>query len=377
MKRVPVTLAAKSTEIGTLELHCVSRENNRWKLEFNVRDVVNARDPDPADTGVSVIDVFDEGKTQAAGELVRKCYDGGPPAPEELTKQLEAAIDLPRGEWPTGLCRRLWDHLAEAAEKRAKTPPHLARWYNLVGFALRPGFGDAVDRYRVEGLWKLITATASGSVSGGNKLVVPEGGADYWIMWRRVAGGLNGALQQALWARLKLALIPPKNKPPAKVHPNELAEMWRAAAGLERLDVKTKELLGDTLVGQLKKLPAVPNYLFWSLTRIGGRVPFYGPLNTVVHPDIAERWLEAALGFRPNGEGELLGWAFCLAQLARRSGLRGVDVGDEVSAGVAKLLRTLRVPAGWPRLAEEVVRDAGDEQARLFGESLPIGLRLR
>ena len=40
VKRIPVTLAAKSTEIGTLELSCVSRENNRWKLEFNVRDVV-------------------------------------------------------------------------------------------------------------------------------------------------------------------------------------------------------------------------------------------------------------------------------------------------------------------------------------------------
>ncbi len=377
VKRVPVTLAAKSTEIGTLELYCVSKENNRWKLEFNVRDVVNARDAEPTDSEPSVIDVFDEGKTQDAGELVRKCYDGGPPTPQELTKQLEAVLELSRSEWPTGLCRRLWDHLTEAADKRAKTPPHLARWYNLVGFSLRPGFGDTVDRYRVEGLWKLITATASGSISGGNKLVVPEGGADYWIMWRRVAGGMNGALQQALWARLKLALIPPKNKPLAKVHPNELAEMWRAAAGLERLDVKTKELLGDTLVKQLKTLPAVPNYLFWSLTRIGARVQFYGPLNTILHPDVAERWLEAVMDFRPQSEGERLGWAFCIAQLARKSGLRGVDVSDDVSSGVAKLLRSLRVPAAWPKMAEEVVRDAGEEQSRMFGDSLPIGLRLK
>ena len=39
-KRVPVTLAAKCTEIGTLELYCVSKEGNRWRLEFNVRDVL-------------------------------------------------------------------------------------------------------------------------------------------------------------------------------------------------------------------------------------------------------------------------------------------------------------------------------------------------
>src|SRR5207244_5359316 len=40
-KRVPVTLAARCTEIGTLELFCVASEgSNRWRLEFNVRDIV-------------------------------------------------------------------------------------------------------------------------------------------------------------------------------------------------------------------------------------------------------------------------------------------------------------------------------------------------
>ena len=40
-KHVPVTLAARCTEIGTLELYCVAKEgNNRWRLEFNVRDIV-------------------------------------------------------------------------------------------------------------------------------------------------------------------------------------------------------------------------------------------------------------------------------------------------------------------------------------------------
>jgi molecular chaperone DnaK (HSP70) len=375
-KRVPVTLAAKSTEIGTLELSCVSRENNRWKLEFNVRDVVTtSREPEEAEANRQVLDVFDEGKTQAAAEAIRGTFTRGLPTPQELTKQLESSLELNRSEWPTGLCRRLWDSLTEVADNRVKSPLHLSRWYNLAGFSLRPGFGDPIDRYRVEALWKLITATASGAISGGNKLVVPEGGADYWIMWRRVSGGLNGALQQALWARLKLALIPAKNKPAPKVHPNELAEMWRAAASMERLDAKTKELLGDTLVGVVKRQP-LPHYLFWSLTRLGTRVQFYGPLNTVVHPDVAERWIEQILDFHPESDNERLGWAFCLAQLARRSGLRGVDLSDEVCDGVAKLLRSMKLPEAWPKMVEEVVASEGDEQSRLFGESLPIGLRL-
>ena len=45
-KHVPVTLAARSTAIGTLELFCVAKEGgNRWRLEFNIRDLVK---PPPA-----------------------------------------------------------------------------------------------------------------------------------------------------------------------------------------------------------------------------------------------------------------------------------------------------------------------------------------
>ena len=36
---VPVTLEVNITEVGTLELWCVSRtDGRRWKLEFNVRE---------------------------------------------------------------------------------------------------------------------------------------------------------------------------------------------------------------------------------------------------------------------------------------------------------------------------------------------------
>jgi hypothetical protein len=38
---VPVKLETTVTPIGTLDLHCVSRDGKqRWKLEFNVREGV-------------------------------------------------------------------------------------------------------------------------------------------------------------------------------------------------------------------------------------------------------------------------------------------------------------------------------------------------
>src|SRR5207253_9249592 len=131
----------------------------------------------------------------------------------------------------------------------------------------------------------------------------------YWGMWRRVAGGLNASLQRALYDRLRPALVPTKGKAAVKPGANELAEMWRAAASLERLDVKQKEQLGQTLLKSLRRSP-VPTYGFWALTRIGARVLLYGPLNAVLHPQVVEQWLDAILGFQPGNDSERLAWAF-------------------------------------------------------------------
>jgi hypothetical protein len=396
-KQVPVTLAAKCTEIGTLELYCVSKEGNRWRLEFNVRDVLREAPPREADEAeaqpTAVVDVFPEERVRLAAGLIEATFRvnasmteavASPPvSPQELPKLLETVLEAPRGDWPTGLIRRLWEFLEEHADGRGKSPAHLSRWYNLVGFCLRPGFGDPVDRYRVESLWKLITAAASAQgapasvqASGGRKPpVIPEGGADYWIMWRRVSGGLNTALQQALFSRLRPVLLPAKGKQFSRPPANEYAEMWRAAASLERLDPKTKESLGTTVVRQCKQ-PPVPVYGFWALTRLGARVQLYGPLNSVVHPEIVEQWIEELLPFQPGNDSERTGWLFCLAELARRSGLRAVDVSDSVRERVLAVLRANPCPASWKRMVEEVTQAGGEDASRLFGESLPIGLRL-
>ena len=36
---------------------------------------------------------------------------------------------------------------AEVQDGRRQSPAHFMRWYNLVGFCLRPGFGDPLDRF--------------------------------------------------------------------------------------------------------------------------------------------------------------------------------------------------------------------------------------
>jgi molecular chaperone DnaK (HSP70) len=386
-KSVPVTLAARSTAIGTLELFCVAHDgHNRWRLEFNVRDLVQET-PSPVGAGSvsdgqAVTDVWPEAQVQEAAQLIRAVYspessDSGL-TPQELTKALESALDAPRHAWPTGLCRRLWEFLAALADGRRRSPSHLSRWYNLVGYCLRPGFGDPLDKFRIEQLWKMMAAPPRADAGKGARGAAPrltETGADAWIMWRRVAGGLHSTLQQALYDRLRPVLLPAKGKAIAKPGANELAEMWRAAAAFERLDVKHKEALGNALLRSLRRSP-VPTYGFWALTRLGARALLYGPLNAVVHHQVAEKWLETILPFEPGNQSERLAWAFCVSQLARRTGQRALDIDDSHREGVLRQLRNRSVPEHWLRIVEEVSELEQEEQGQLLGDSLPIGLRL-
>ena len=375
VKQVRVQLAAQLSAIGTMELFCVAREGgNRWKLEFNIRELVKETTPPSDEDGQAATtpsEVWLESQVQAAAQAIRNCYQAGTVTPQELPKALEAALESTRHEWPSSLCRRLWDFLAEVADQRATSPQHLTRWYNLVGHCLRPGFGDPLDRYRIEQLWKMLVSPAR--QAGGVRPI--EGGADYWVLWRRVAGGLNASLQKALFDRLKGPLLPVKGRNLPRPNPNELAEMWRAAASLERLEVKTKEALGAALLKPLQRSP-VPNYGFWALTRLGARSLLYGPLNAVVHHQVVETWLDAILNFQPGNDSERLAWGFCLAQLARRTGQRALDVDESHQQRVLQTLQGLQVPEHWVQMVAEVSELQRDEQGQMLGDALPIGLRL-
>jgi hypothetical protein len=374
-KNVPVTLATRCTEIGTLELYCVAKDgHNRWRLEFNVRDVL--RDADDKQAEPVVTDVWQEELVQAAAARMRATFAPvanahGSPDPKLLTKELEAVLEAGRDKWPTGLCRRLWEFLAELADQRRLSPAHLSRWHNLAGFCLRPGFGDPMDKFRVEQLWKLLHGAAKGGKSG---LAQPEGGADFWIMWRRVAGGLSAALQNTLFHRMRPILLPGKSKsskPPA----NEYTEMWRAAASLERLDLKTKEQLGEAALKMCRRSPTPP-HAFFALTRLGARVLLYGPLNNVLHPQIVQKWIEDIVPFEPSHQSERTAWLFCLTQLARKSGQRAIDIDDTHRLKVLNILNAQTVPSHWIRMVEDVLELEAEEQSQMFGEALPIGLRL-
>ena len=205
--KVAVRLQVQRTELGTLELSCLSRMSGaRFKLAFDLRGADSpdeepeapaeqaaaaastAQDPfggagtrAPPDAG----DVAPE-KIEAAKTRLSAVFAEAPPRPDPDTvmKGLEEDLGLGRDAFPLTTLRVLAEHLLELADHRGATPALEARWLNLVGFCLRPGFGVAVDDWRVKQLWKIHSQDVLHPNHDPSEM-------NWWILWRRVAGGLG------------------------------------------------------------------------------------------------------------------------------------------------------------------------------------------
>lgn len=372
---VEVTLSSRVTELGTMELACVENGGtNRWILEFNVRPLASATlaeaEAEAAQGAGGASGWPDEQVQQAIAAVESVFTPDGFLLPGELIKSMEAALGASRGDWPLPLCRSMGDKLLALAEHRRKSPAHLARWLNLTGWCLRPGYGDTRDSLRMDQFWKALHAPGPGGVMRGG-----ESGIDAWILMRRVAGGLNANLQNALWDRLKVFLMPSKGRSIVKPPAHELNEMWRCASSLERLDSTTRASMGEVLAKPLARGVAA-GHVYWCLGRIGGRWPTYGPWNTVVPVVLAEAWIDLILPHMPVQPVDLQSWTLALAQLARRTDQRGIDVSQGHRQSVLTGLKTAGANPELLALVSEV-RDIGSDQAgQVIGDALPLGLKL-
>src|SRR5262249_32887767 len=216
---------------------------------------------------------------------------------------LEQALGLGKNSWPLGTIRKLADVFLDLAEGRKHSAAWEARWLNLCGFCLRPGFGYPGDDWRLELARRVYVAGLEFSNAVQCEI-------EWWIFWGRVAGGLNRNQQTEMVQRLSGTLLPPGKKR-VRVNSSLLREMWRAAASLELLPQRTKADLGDALVRRVQEGDFRESEL-WCLSRLGARELFYGPLNMVLSPAVASRWIDPLLPLANSGEA--------LASMARRTG---------------------------------------------------------
>ncbi|HEX8109940.1 MAG TPA: Hsp70 family protein, partial [Kofleriaceae bacterium] len=330
---VTVRLEVHITELGALEISCVEvaaepgATPETWKLAFDMRSGGSAAPP--AATAEA------HPRSEDARARIQRAFQTGDGL-ATLTRDLEAMLDARRDDWSVATARALFDALVEVAAERKKTPDHEQRWLNLAGFLLRPGTGAPLDAWRTRVLWGVFNENLAHPRSEPGKLA-------WWITWRRIAGGLAKGQQDQIFDRLARLLLPnplqAKKLTEARPSKQELAEMWRVVASLERIPVGHKLKLGDELMRRLepRKGREDPVHL-WALSRLGARVPLYGPLNAVIAPGKIADWLTPLCAWDwPEPDKA----AFPLAQLGRRTGDRTRDLDDPSRAQLATTVRAL------------------------------------
>jgi DNA-K related protein/Hsp70 protein len=373
---VAVHLHAKLTEIGTMELWCREVGGERtWRLQFDVRSAtqtnVAAHETDAEAQGF-----IDEATAAACRQVLEDTFGpGGKEKPETLMKRLAIAAESERGDWPTTLLRRLWEILMELEAGRRKSPQHEARWLNLLGYALRPGYGLAVDDWRVAETWKTVQGKLAHAAATSR--------TESLILWRRIAGGLPAGQQRAL-AEPLLATVRTLHRRQTSgankgadptFSPHETLEVLRLLGSLELLAGEVKIELGQMLLDLLakKKLEPIRPAVAWALGRVGAREPAYGPLNTVVPAADVTNWIEQILDSKLTDPMI----QFAVVNLARRTGDRFRDTEDTLRLRVLDWLDQHKSGEHPKQLVAEGGQLDAEEQGRVFGEALPKGLRIR
>ena len=366
---ITVQLATVMTEVGTLEVHCVAEADasQRWLLEFQLRGEEEAQ----AETSSM------PPRVKEAIEKIERIF-GGKAQKVEVKEVRQLRQHLERGlggreSWDTPLLRQLFDALLMRARGRRRSAEHERVWLNLAGYCLRPGYGDALDPWRIEQLWGLFD-------TGVQHHKDSQVCAEWWTLWRRVAGGLSTEQQLRLLDdfafNLQADAAQRGSRPVTLVNGSD-DDMLRLGASLERIPGAYKAEVGAWLIKRLEKASnkgeAADTPTLWALARVGARQPFHGSAHEVVDSATVADWLQVLLA---------LDWkkiepaAFAAAHLARMTGDRSRDIADDLRATVLARLKAVGAPPQWQAMVSEVTQLDEAATRRMLGEALPPGLKL-
>ena len=375
---MPVQLAASLSEVGTLEVHCVAEDGSgqRWKLEFQLRGAEEESRDEAAEGALPLR--FDE----AIARIDRIFGARNQQVDSREVRQLRGSLEHLLGgreRWETPLLRRLFDALMERAKGRRRSAEHERVWLNLAGWCLRPGFGHPLDEWRIEQLWALFE-------TGVQYHKDSQVRAEWWTLWRRVAGGLSTEAQLRLLDDFAFNLQAEpgdRAKRPVTLVDGSEDDMLRLGASLERIPSAYKVEIGDWMLQRIMAIPPMPKpdpktaatyvrYL-WALARVGARQSLQSSAHEVATIEAAERWLELLLQLdwkriEPAG--------FAAAHIARKTGDRSRDIGELLRQQVLHKLAASGAPGSWAAMVREVVELDQASATRMFGDALPPGLKL-
>ena len=354
---VPVTLKTTITETGALELYLVTvaLPPRRWRLEFALASAAGAPSTDAPEESddAPAPEVAD-----AEGILAERFGQDDPKVIKAVRRDVEKLLG-PRGQWSAATCRALWESLMRIESDRGRTDQHELNWLRLTGWTLRPGFGAPDDEERLDRLWAVRDI--------GLRQRSKQNWSEWWILWRRVAPGLDETRQQALYEDVRPFLWRDA-KPPPGPHAHGPIEMMQLIAALEHLPVEAKIAAGNLFFERSKKIGS-----YWPVGRVGARALLRADPTRVVPPDQAAAWLTKLLDLDwEKSEGA----AFAAASIARLTADPTRDIDATLRTKVLDRLTKTKAPTTWLDMLRRPSDLADGDLKRLLGEALPAGLRL-
>jgi molecular chaperone DnaK (HSP70) len=358
---VTVDLEGELTPVGTLEIACMESggDGRQYRLAFELRAESRATEPPKSRRALSRLE---EGL--AIARRFEAAGSGDVRIVKDLLRDLERVLG-DRTDWPTDVTRALFDVLAVDVKARRRSMDHERVFWMLAGFCLRPGYGCQGDDRRVARIANLF---ADGVAFKDENRVWQQ----FFIAWRRVAGGLHQKTQEQIRALVDPFLAPAeaRKKKPKSFRPLAADEMLEMASMLERVTPEERAALGGWL---LERTWTSRDPRLWSaIGRLGARVSAYASAHHIVPAATVEGWLDHLLREKWEDVPTAPRAAFWMA---RMTGDRTRDVRSPLRNTVAARLETIGRTT-WANALRDVVPLEDDDRAEVFGEALPAGLRL-
>ncbi|MBN1981482.1 MAG: Hsp70 family protein [Chitinivibrionales bacterium] len=376
---LPIIIEAKLNSIGLLQVSLVNatsgnskqtenKENKRWDLEFNLRaahsqasrgfsrklvDTNNQKEYEQTDGGEKSDIVSGEIAAQITA-LFSKPFN------QSLLKEVEQLLEVKKSSWNKNWLRQFWELFSHTMTKRQTGEDYEAAWFNAAGFFLRPGYGVNLDEQRIQYLWNVTNLGISHPKSKGVR-------EQYFIMWRRVAGGLDSQQQKALYNEILFLL---------KSHTKQAQEAFRMVCSFEQLPLKQKkELFSILLDGVSLHKEKYCDYYLWGLGRLLSRIPLYSTEEHIMPPDFVAECFNVFKSLdwtKPN----LISCGNLFSQASRMTKQRALDISPDLRDAVIEKMRLSKSKEKLIKPVADYVKVEYDDLALLFGESLPSGIVL-
>lgn len=374
-KLLPILLKVGLTETGLLNIFCIPKEKDshseseKWEFTFEVRESKQEASEENSEDvfAVSAL-VHDPDKTKKAKEELLLFYGKGKakncqlekPVASKILKDFEKLFASPRKDWPLQTLRELSSPLIEGKNSRGRSPAHEGAFFNLLGYFLRPGYGEFGDETRLKNLSHLFD-------EGPRHSDASQVQNEWWVFQRRVSGGLSKEKQERIFSKL----LP-------KIRGRQAtAEMIMTLGSLELVSTDKKALLAKNLVAELvtKGASLFIEQKFWALTRICSRVMLYSGSENILRPNLLLPLCEK-LNTLPLEQKKK--WRCLLSRFYQHSGRkvgdRELDLEEDLRALYLKEMSELKASEEEMTSLREVIKMKEEERKQLLGDSLPCGL---